>query len=166
MPISLNDAAVMQNDIVNLRQAWASPLHLELRASRRLRLLFIAVHLLTLASLVPMSIPLWLQLGTALAVVISLRHVLRRYVWLNDPLAIRAVDWRCGEGWTLTTAEGELLDVELLPGTSVLGPLVILHCRSRGSIRDLSVPLLADMLDEADFRRLRARLRWGSVPDS
>jgi len=133
------------------------PLLVELQASRLLRLALGAVYALTaLAWLsVPLSWPARLALFAALG-----GHFVFLYRLHVKPLrrrAVRALRWDRARGWRLRCHGGEWLPAQLLTPALVTCQLVAVRFRV-GRFSTRSVVVVADRLNENDFRRLRVRL--------
>ncbi|MDH3287098.1 MAG: hypothetical protein OEP48_05150 [Betaproteobacteria bacterium] len=114
----------------------------------------------TLAAL--MSIPVWAKAISIVAVLWSLKHCLGEVALLRTPGAIVVVDVTREGRVFCRTRRGEWLDCELLPSSFVSHRLTILNLRVRGTQRTRYVMLCGDNVDPADFRRLRAWLRWAA----
>jgi hypothetical protein len=136
--------------------AFATPLNLELRPSRRLAGFLLAAHGGALALLPFTSLPLWAMITVGLAVLASLTRLLPRFATLGHPDAVTRLVWPAGDEWQLSSRGGQQDSGVLLPGAYVHPSLVILPFRTGRGRR--SVPILPDMLDADSFRRLRVRL--------
>ncbi len=65
--------------------------------------------------------------------------------------------WHAEGNWTLTRANGQSGDAELLPNSIVHPAVLVLNFRWKSGTRQTRI-LLGDELPEASLRRLRARL--------
>ena len=116
------------------------------------------VHLGTLLLLTVLQFSPWLNLLLASLVLYSLLDSWRRQARRSHPDAIRRVIWKDAQHCQLTLTSGRQLDVGLATQAFILPWLVVLHFNTpERHLRYL--PVLADMLDEDVFRRLRVRLR-------
>ena len=116
------------------------------------------VHVAPLLLLPWLPLPAWLMLTIASMVLYSLLDAWRRLIRRSHPGAVRSVTWKDAEHCRLMLQSGKQLDVTLNSQAFILPWLVVLHFRTtRRHLRYL--PVLADMLDEETFRRLRVRLR-------
>jgi len=136
--------------------AFATPLSLELRPSRRLSGFLLAAHGGALAALPFTSLPFWAVIAMGLAVLVGLTRLLPRFATLSHPDAVTRLVWPAEDEWQLATRGGQQDSGVLLPGAYVHPWLVILPFRT--GRRRRSVPILPDMLDADSFRRLRVRL--------
>ncbi len=143
----------------------SAPLHLELRPSRLLQALLLAVHGGALVAALFVPLPWPLRLLVALALLVSLRYSVARWASLSARRAVVALlRDELGE-WHATLAGGGELSLRLLPDSYVSGWLVVLNF-SGGTRRALPVVILPDMLDRESLRRLRARLRMEGTGES
>jgi hypothetical protein len=135
---------------------YATPLRIELRASRQAALWLLPVHVSAGAVLPFTSLPVWGQVACMLAIAASLawhwsRHVSRR----RSPL--RALVWQTGSDCALVRADGTTQAGTLAPRAFVMPWLVIVYYRQ--GARQHSLFILPDMLPADTFRRLRVRLK-------
>jgi hypothetical protein len=133
------------------------PLLAELQPSRILLLALVSVYALTaLVWLwVPLSWPARLALLSALG-----GHFVFLYRLHVKPLlrrAVQALRWDAVRGWRLRCHGGEWCPAQLLTPALVSYRLVAVRFRV-GRFSTRSVVVVADRLDENDFRRLRVRL--------
>jgi len=153
---------------------YASPLHLEIKHSRRLLLAVLLVHLGAFIMLAISNLP-W-QVNLILVVCIAVQ--LWMFLAINDrvfgpdflnrllPRFKQAV-WIDDNSWCLTDADGNEVQAQLLATSFVLPQLTIVNLKLLGKpwyLRYRSLVFLRDNLDAEIFRRLRVRLRWYSTP--
>ena len=137
------------------------PLLLRPRPSRLLLAYLALSHLL--GALVVVALPLsWPQrLGLGALVGISVCWGALTHVWPRAPWAVREALW--GEdGWELLLGTGTRVQARLAPSSFVGTRLLVLNFRGPPWRRP-SLVLLSDGLDADTLRRLRARLRLGSL---
>ena len=130
------------------------PLRIALRPSKYGRFALVVIHGLTVVAIWAASLPLsMVMLGLGL-VVVSLWRL--RFRSMPDALILY------GDGRLQKVgAGGTASEIELLPETTVIGPLIVLSFRESGKL--VSLVLLPDSLNVADDgRRLKRWLRWQS----
>lgn len=137
---------------------YATPLRLELGASRRMGGWLLAGHGLA-ALMLPLT-PLSLSITFLLAAVIlaSLAGYWRRHASRMAPACIRSLVWEADGLCRLHLRDGTRCRTTLYRQAFVQPWLVILHLRGPGR-RQRHLVVLPDMLDTTSFRRLRVRLR-------
>ena len=140
----------------DLYTPYATPLRIELRASRQAALWLLAVHVAAGAILPFTALPVWGQVACMLAIAASLawhwsRHVSRS----RSPL--QALVWQTGSDCALVRANGTTLAGTLAPRAFVMPWLVIVYYRQGAWQHSLFI--LPDMLPVDTFRRLRVRLK-------
>ncbi len=126
--------------------------------SRRLALLVLVVHGLTLATVPFLPLALAGRAGLALALLSGCALSLGGAVWHRWPWSLREVVWWPDGAWSLIQGDGRERDGRLLGSTYVSPALVVLNFRC-GRWRTASLVLLADNLEPDLLRRLRVRLR-------
>jgi hypothetical protein len=141
------------------------PLLAELKPSRILLLALGAVY--TLAALVWLWVPFsWLGRLALLGLLGG--HFVFLYCLHAKPLlrrAVLALGWDAVRGWRIRCPGGEWLPAQLLTPALVSYRLVAVRFRvSRFSTR--TVIVVADRLEENDFRRLRVRLLQSAAEGS
>ena len=136
------------------------PLLLQLQPSRRLAMLFVALHAAASGGVFILGWNIWATLGLLALLLVSLAFTLRRH-YGRHPAWVRL-----GQKGELAWGQGEKESprLRLLPGTC-WRHLVVLRYRLEQEdgtwSRPHAVCLLADSLaDEASFRQLRVWLGW------
>lgn len=109
-----------------------------------------------------MPVPIVWKVIFIVAVLCSLIHCLRHEVLLRAPGAIVSVNITREGRVFCRTRRGDWLDCELLPSTFVSHRLTILNLKVRETQRTRHIVLCGDNVEPADFRRLRAWLRWAA----
>lgn len=135
--------------------AYAAPLRLELRRSRRLALYLLAVHAgaLALIPALPLAAPAaWLLAG--LVLLCLLRSYAGR-VLMRGGHDVVALVWERDGAWRLLERGGREPVCRLRPDSYVHPLLTVLNFTGE---RRGAVVLLPDSLDADTFRRLRVRL--------
>ena len=130
------------------------PLTIALRPSQHGRFALVVIHGLAVLAIIMSSFP-WLLRGVCIGLIVY-------SLWRQGKRTAPAALILHGDGRLHQVgAGGTVTDVELLPETTVIGPLVVLCFRASGQSR--SVVLLPDSMAVADdFRRLKRWLRWQS----
>jgi hypothetical protein len=141
-----------------LSTQYAAPLRLELGPSRALTVWLTVAHLAPLVLLPALQFSSWLNLLLVSIVLCSLHDSWRRQARRSHPDAVRRVIWKDAQHCQLTLTSGRQLDVGLARQAFILPWLVVLHFNTPQR-RFRYLPVLPDMLDENEFRRLRVRLR-------
>ena len=133
------------------------PLLAELQPSRLLLLALGAVY--ALAALVWLWVPLSWPARLALFGLLGGHFVFlyRLHVKPLQRCAVQALGWDTVRGWRLRCLGGEWLPAQLLTPALVSYRLVAVRFRV-GRFSTRTVVVVADRLDENDFRRLRVRL--------
>ena len=126
--------------------------------SRRLALLVLVVHGLTLATVPLLPLALSGRAGLALALLSGCALSLGGAVWHRWPWSLREAVWWPDGAWSLIQGDGRERDGRLLGSTYVSPALVVLNFRC-GRWRTPSLVLLPDNLEPDLLRRLRVRLR-------
>ncbi len=141
-----------------MSNTYATPLLLELRASRRLRLLIIISHTAALLVLPLLDIAWWMMLTAGFLVVLSFVVNFRRHVLYRGMRALRWMRWGDADDWELHTTSGLTLRAQLLTDWYAQPWLVMIPLRVDGH-GVWHVPVVTDMLDADSFRQLRVRLK-------
>ena len=121
-----------------------------------------AFHIAGAAVVAVMPLANWGKAALILFVFWSLKHCVWQEALLRAPDSIIAVNITREGRIVGRTRRGDCLDCELLPSTFVSYRLTILNLRDRATRRIRHVVLCSDNVDAADFRRLRAWLRWAA----
>ena len=137
---------------------YATPLHLDIAASRLMGGWVILVHAMPILLLPVLHAGSWLNLVIVAAVVCSLVRSWRLQVSRHHPDAVCSMVWGEEKDCLLGLHSGEQEEVNMRAQAFILPWLVILHFNSRRRhMRHLV--LLPDMLDREMFRKLRVRLK-------
>ena len=138
-------------------KGYATPLRLDLRPARSLRLAVTAMHCLAFGIVLTVPATGWQRFLLALLVVASGYRLRTRHpLWTNER-RITALVWGRDNDWEIERAGG--VEPARLGKEAVVTPwLVIVHLERLNGDR-ISVPILRDMLDKDTFRRLCVRLR-------
>ena len=131
--------------------------------SRRLTLLVLVTHGLTLAAIAFLPLPLLGRVGLALAVLLGCALSLTGAVWHLGPWGLRELVWQADGHWCLIQGDGRQREGSLLGSTYVSPALVVLNFRC-GRWQYRSLVLMPDNLEPDLLRRLRVRLRLEGVP--
>lgn len=139
-------------------------LRIKPRFSQFLAWFLFIIHVVTLALIPILTLPIWVSLGMGLGVITSLVITLRTHVLFHGRRAVVGLIWTNDGHWILTYADGMVRSEELMPGSFIHPRLVVLNFRV--SDTDFpshfhSVVLCADSVEPSIFRRLRVRLRMG-----
>ena len=131
------------------------PLTLQLRVSRRLRLLLAAMHGGALLALVLAVLPAPIKLGLAVALVFSLWLSLRRLAATDR---LHTLVLRDDGRVAFPGGDGNGGELSVQAQSTVLPWLVVVLLASPD--RRVVLAILPDVLDPDDFRALRLWLRW------
>ena len=133
------------------------PIHIPLRSSRRLVVIFTMAHLLALIVLWMLPINLTIKSGLSAVVMLGIAFPLRHAIHLQ----IIAIRVNVSGELSVQQRDGDWQDAALL-GTSFVAPwLTILNFRFSTRRWPQHVVLTPDALSQDDFRRLRVWLKWG-----
>ena len=138
---------------------YAQPLRLIPKPSRILIALLTVGHLGAVAVLIPLDLSLFIKLGIAAVLLVSLIIALRKQPGRTGEGGVQALTWKADGDWVLETAEGESLSARLHESTYVHPWLVVLNFRQENKRGLLSFALAPDALDHEIFRELRVRLK-------
>lgn len=134
-------------------------LTLEIRPSRRLQCIACMMLATVLAALAFAPGPPWYwRLITAIGVILLAGPPLRELIWLRGPRTIHRIEWSEEGTWRIWRSQGEPLEVDLLPASTVMGPLVFLFWSHAGEKHHHAV-IDSSSLAPGPFRALRGRLR-------
>jgi toxin CptA len=134
-----------------------------LRPSRQLAAALTLLHLGALACLVPLALALWLKAPAVLALLASLVFMLRRSALLAASDSIVALVPKDDGMIRYVLGDGEEIEAEVLPDTTVYRFAAVVLLRAPGARRVRSVLVLPDSMDAEAFRHLRVWLRWRST---
>jgi len=135
------------------------PLRLNPKPSRILIALLTVGHLGAIAVLFPLDLSLFIKLGVAAVLLVSLIIALRKQPGRTGEGGVQSLIWKADGDWVLETAEGESLYATLHESTYVHPWLVVLNFRQENKRGLLSFTLAPDALDHEVFRELRVRLK-------
>ncbi len=139
------------------------PLHLELRPSRILAALLLAVHGGAAGCVLIVPLPWPMHMVLVGAVLFSLYRTASRRALLASHRAVTRLVWdELGE-WVVVFGNGDELPAHLLPDSFVSPLGVVLNLASLVPPGRYAVVILPDSLDRNSFRRLRVRLRLEGV---
>jgi hypothetical protein len=141
-----------------LSRKYATPLHLDISASRLLGYWVILVHAVPLLLLPVLQLAGWLSPVIAAVVLVSLIRSWRLQVLRQHPDAICSLVWGEGKRCLLDFYSGRQQETDLCTQAFILPWLVILRFKRRRRLKRYLV-LLPDMLDYDVFRRLCVRLQ-------
>jgi toxin CptA len=154
---------------------YASPLRLELKVSRTLLAIVVAVHLGAIAmlaiSVMSLAVKLLLLsviLGSFFLSVSIHRNALMPAFFRKLFPDIKCIVWDNNDQWILMTEAGGELRGQLLTSSFVHPQFTAVNLKLAGMPwykRYRSFVFMQDNLDAETFRRLRVRLRWYSMPD-
>ncbi len=147
-----------------MSNAYATPLHLEIRVPFWWPLSLAVLHgfVLVVILLLPISVAVQaalLSFFLALAV-----WQLAPWVWPRHPRRIRSAVWGEGDLWRLQCGDGRRLEAQMASQFYQLGPVTQLHLVAADG-RRYQLTLLASMLEAQTLRRLRVRLRLFALQD-
>ncbi len=137
-----------------MSRAYATPLVLEPRPSRALRLSQAVAHLGAAGVLLALDAWPW-------PLRLLLAAVLLATGWrsLASQPTLRRLTWQAGNEWRLEGRSGEVVHAHAVAPTVVHPLLVVLRLQPAGRRLARAVVLPADSLEAEVFRRLRVRLR-------
>jgi hypothetical protein len=137
------------------------PDRLVLQVSYPLAGLVIAVHVGVTAAALLSALPLMLKLLLLAVLVWQAVYLLRRYVLLTHPCAIREIRWT-ELSWYLRLADGAELEAHPSPGCRVYGWITLLRFKvispAAGQSAHLNAWLLPGLGTEQAIRRMRVQL--------
>jgi hypothetical protein len=137
---------------------YATPLHLELHASRRMAAWLLLVHAVGILVLPFAALPLPATLAVAAGILVSLVWHWPRHASRTAPACIRTLTWNADGSCHMQRQDGAACLVTLRRQAFVQPWLVILQLREAGYLcRHLVI--VPDMLEPASFRHLRVRLK-------
>ena len=128
--------------------------------SRILAAVLIMAHLVALAVVVVVTLPLWVKLLAGAAIAASCAGSICHTAFLRTARAI--VELEAGEGGRVSYRGGNGIWCEArLLGSSFVTPwLTVLNLRPEGARLARHVIIMPDNVDADAFRRLRVLLRW------
>lgn len=139
--------------------AYGAPLEINIRPSRQVASLLLAIHLTAAVVISQLPIPLFSRLIILAAILASLawNGVL---FWQRTP---KRLMWSREQGWRITDRKGVTRDMELLPQAYLGNWFMVAHFRTPEKKRR-SVILARDSCSADGLRRLRVMLRYGTPP--
>lgn len=135
---------------------YAVPLQLDLKPSTWLRAVIAAVHGLVIAALFLSGAH---KGAVALGLAVTLLSLLSAQFWVRRPVSLI---WREDELWQGKIWRNSIENAHLLPSSYQSQRLVILHLQEDTGTR-WRIPVASDSVSDDTFRRLRVRLRVGSI---
>lgn len=133
--------------------------HFSLNSSRTFAVLLLVIHLVVLAALMLLPLPLWAKGGMLVCLLGSLTYYLRRDASLSLPSS--CVAFRLQESHIVLTARnGQELSGQLLSGSVVTPFMTLLRISPLGARFARSVVIFPDAISAESFRELRVALRW------
>ncbi len=136
--------------------------NVQLKPSRRLLLLLLAITSLAMACVCASGLPPALQLLAGVFVGGVSALALRRHYFLQADDAIKALSYR-HEQWYLQLRDTEMA-AELLPTSTLTNSLLVLNFRLEDTGKKASLVLLPDSATADSLRQLKAVLRFGPNP--
>ena len=132
----------------------------KLRRSRYLAAAFTVVHAATAATIAPLDVAIEVKLFIALAIVVSLGHVLHRHALLMSSASVRELEVHDREHASIRSKDGRWRDAQIL-GTTYVSPLMtVINLRMGKWKWTRHVIVVGDNMDAEDFRQVRVILRW------
>lgn len=138
-------------------RSYGERLELNIRPSRLLASLVLAMHATAAAIVVTLPLALLSRLVLALAVLGSLMWNGVLY-WRRTP---RRLLWSAEQGWRITDYRNVTREATLLPGAYLGQWFIVAHFRLPGGKRR-AVVLARDSCSAEGLRRLRVLLRYGA----
>lgn len=139
-------------------------LFLQPQPSRRLAVLIGLIHILAALAVSLAGLPWWLPPPIVVLLAVSAWHLIRVHALLAAPDSLIRLQGRADGNLECLSREGEWLQVELLPDSTLFPWCAVLRLRpAEGRAR--SMTLLPDALTAREWRELRVWMRWAaSVP--
>jgi hypothetical protein len=132
-----------------------------LNPSYYLAIVLLIIHGGAIACLYVLPWPWWTRLFLALACVMSFVILFRQHVLLNDPRSVIEF-WQKNSGhWQLRDNLAQIKTAKLADTSICTRYFVLLNfrCLNKQQPHHISVLVLSDSLNAADFRHLRRQLR-------
>ncbi|HKS93501.1 MAG TPA: protein YgfX [Gammaproteobacteria bacterium] len=137
--------------------AYGEPLELDIRPSRQVASLLLAIHLTAAVVISQLPMPLMSRLIIFAAILTSLAWNGVMF-WRRTP---KRLLWSREQGWRITDRRGVTHDLDLLPQAYLGNWMMVAHFQtSRGRRR--AVILAHDSCSADSLRRLRVMLRYGT----
>lgn len=127
------------------------PLLVELKPSRRLKRLLIAMHLLALAASSANALPVIVKLALLIGISIQLNFTIKRLA--SGHCSIKHSE---AQGWAID-CDNDFAPIRILDSTVITVFAICLHFSRNG--RKQSVLIVNDALSAEDYRRLIVRLK-------
>lgn len=138
---------------------FAQTLRLKILPSMQLAVFLLLTHAGAVMMITQVNLPLEAVAGLTVIVVYSLYTSFWRYVGLKSRHSIVEAVWESDGRWALMTAHGEVLDVDLLPTSTMFSALVLLNFRVHEKFFNRTLVITTDSVDPRSFRNLRVRLQ-------
>lgn len=137
--------------------AYGEPLEINIRPSRQVASLLLAIHLTAAVVISQLPVPLMSRLIILTAILASLawNGVL---FWQRTP---KRLMWSREQGWRITDRQGITCNLELLPQAYLGNWFMVAHFQTSEKKRR-SVILARDSCSADNLRRLRVILRHGA----
>lgn len=136
---------------------YGEPLEINIRPSRQVASLVLAIHLTAAAVITQLPLPLPSRLIILVAIPVSLVWNGLMF-WRRTP---KRLMWSREQGWRITDRKGVTHNMELLPQAYVGNWMLVAHFRgSQGKRR--AVMLARDSCSADGLRRLLVMLRYGT----
>lgn len=137
--------------------AYGEPLELDIRPSRQVASLLLAIHLTAAVVIAQLPMALTSRLAILAAILASLiwNGVM---FWRRTP---KKLLWSREQGWRITDRRGHTHDLDLLPQAYLGNWMMVAHFQTPGGKRR-AVMLARDSCSADSLRRLRVMLRYGT----
>ena len=146
----------MRSSAVSL-PAYGEPLEINIRPSRQVASLLLAIHLTAAVVISQLPMPLSSRVIILAAILVSLAWNGMLF-WRRTP---KRLMWSLEQGWRITDRKGLTRNMELLPQAYLGNFFLVAHFRADGKKRH-SVMLARDSCSADGLRRLRVMLRYGT----
>jgi hypothetical protein len=141
-----------------LSTKFEAPLRVKPEGSWLLAAMLGGVHLMALATVPLLALPLALKLALGMTVLFSLYRAIYTRILLRGKRSIRELIWEPTGGVVVWDGKGQEHEGVIAPDSFVYPWAVVLNLKLEGPCRRTLV-LLADSVPEDVLRRLRIRLR-------
>ncbi|HKT32009.1 MAG TPA: protein YgfX [Gammaproteobacteria bacterium] len=137
--------------------AYGEPLEINIRPSRQVASLLLAIHLTAAVVISQLPMPLLSRLIILAAILVSLAWNGVMF-WRRTP---KRLLWSREQGWRITDRRGITHDLDLLPQAYLGNWMLVAHFQTAGGKRR-AVMLARDSCSADSLRRLRVMLRYGA----
>jgi hypothetical protein len=135
-------------------------LKIALRPSVALLAILLVAHAAAIAAIVVLDVAPAFKFAAGSVLAASLLFNVARYALLRTARSVVALEISSANELSIGLRGGEWVECEVSGDTYVTSFLTVVNLRRRDTRKRVAVPLLPDMLDREDFRKLRAWLRW------